>query len=151
MAIKNEYLASVYKKTCEKNPGQSEFLQAVEEVLSMVEGYTIERVFPVDPRSEKLARKEGLHLWYRVKFAEDAPMEQMIAKLSRLGEVSTVNCNRRLRKNWSEKVIPFDPASRTTGLGSSLSAAPALGTAPSAAPTTSGLVYTRKVSDMKAS
>ena len=110
-------------------------IPSVEEVLSMVEGYTIERVFPVDPRSEELARKEGLHLWYRVKFAEDAPMEQMIAKLSRLGEVSTVNCNRRLRKNWSAKVIPFDPASRTTGLGSSPSAAPALGTAPTRATT----------------
>lgn len=105
-------------------------IPSVEEVLSMVEGYTIERVFPVDPRSEKLARKEGLHLWYRVKFAEDAPMEQMIAKLSRLGEVSTVNCNRRLRKNWSEKVIPFDPASRTTGLASSPNAAPTRATTP---------------------
>ncbi|MDD6150984.1 MAG: subtilase family N-terminal domain-containing protein, partial [Bacteroidales bacterium] len=105
-------------------------IPSVEEVLSMVEGYTIERVFPVDPRSEELARKEGLHLWYRVRFAEDAPMEQMIAKLSRLGEVSTVNCNRRLRKNWSEKVIPFDPASRTTALGSSPSAAPTRATTP---------------------
>ena len=37
MAIKNEYLASVYKKTCEKNPDQPEFLQAVEEVLTTIE------------------------------------------------------------------------------------------------------------------
>lgn len=37
MAIKNAYLASVYEKTCKNNPGESEFLQAVEEVLTTLE------------------------------------------------------------------------------------------------------------------
>ncbi len=37
MAIKNAYLASVYEKTCKNNPGEPEFLQAVEEVLTTLE------------------------------------------------------------------------------------------------------------------
>ena len=42
----------------------------VDEVLALLEGYEIERVFPEDRRSEEKARKEGLHLWYLVKFDE---------------------------------------------------------------------------------
>ena len=37
---------------------------SVDEILDLVEGYRIERVFPVDERSEAKAREEGLHLWW---------------------------------------------------------------------------------------
>ncbi len=37
MAIKNEYLLGVYNKVCERNKGESEFLQAVSEVLESFE------------------------------------------------------------------------------------------------------------------
>ncbi len=37
MAFKNEYLAKVYDKVCARNPGETEFLQAVEEVLESLE------------------------------------------------------------------------------------------------------------------
>ena len=40
---------------------------SVDEILDLVDGYQIERVFPVDMRSEEKARKEGLHLWYVVR------------------------------------------------------------------------------------
>ena len=39
-------------------------LLSVDEILDMVEGYQIERVFPVDRRTEDQAREAGLHLWY---------------------------------------------------------------------------------------
>ena len=35
---------------------------SVDEILDLVDGYQIERVFPVDVRSEEKARNEGLHL-----------------------------------------------------------------------------------------
>ena len=73
-------------------------IPSVEEVLKIAGEYTIERVFPVDSRSEALSRSEGLHLWYRVKFDENVPLDKIYAELSRLGEISTVNCNRRLKK-----------------------------------------------------
>ena len=95
-------------------------IPSVDEVLAIAGKYQIERVFPVDSRSEETARREGLHLWYRVSFDENAPMEQIIRELSSLGEVSTVNCNRRLKKAWSGKSIAFDPEQPRTRAGSAL-------------------------------
>lgn len=37
MAFKNEYLSKVYEKVCDRNPGETEFLQAVREVLESFE------------------------------------------------------------------------------------------------------------------
>lgn len=37
MALKNKYLSEVYEKVCERNKGESEFLQAVLEVLESFE------------------------------------------------------------------------------------------------------------------
>lgn len=92
-------------------------IPSVDEVLAIAGKYSIERVFPVDSRTEETSRKEGLHLWYRVCFDEDAPMERIYAELSRLGEVSAVNCNRRLKKAYSGKSVPFDPEQPRTKAG----------------------------------
>ena len=37
MAFKNQYLAEVFAKVEKKNPGEPEFLQAVQEVLESIE------------------------------------------------------------------------------------------------------------------
>lgn len=92
-------------------------ITSVDEVLSLVDGYTIERVFPYDSQNEQKTRNDGLHLWYHVSFSEDAPMEEVISRLSLLGEVSAVNCNRRLRKAYSGKSIPFRPLPLTKAGG----------------------------------
>ncbi|MGM9791917.1 MAG: S8 family peptidase [Candidatus Cryptobacteroides sp.] len=92
-------------------------IPSVDEVLAIAGKYSIERVFPVDSRTEETSRREGLHLWYRVCFDEDAPMERIFAELSRLGEVNAVNCNRRLKKAYSGKSIPFDPQQPRTRAG----------------------------------
>lgn len=92
-------------------------IPSVDEVLAIAGKYSIERVFPVDSRTEETSRKEGLHLWYRVCFDENAPMERIYAELSRLGEVSAVNCNRRLKKAYSGKSVPFDPEQPRTKAG----------------------------------
>ena len=57
---------------------------SVDEILDLVEGYRIERVFPVDERSEAKAREEGLHLWYVVKFPEKYPVDKVAADLSNI-------------------------------------------------------------------
>ena len=77
----------------------------VDQILDLVEGYQIERVFPVDPRSEQKARMEGLHLWYVVKFSEDYPVEKVASDLSKLGEVSRVEFNRTLKKASDKKSV----------------------------------------------
>ena len=80
---------------------------SVDEILDLVEGYQIERVFPVDVRSEEKARKEGLHLWYEVRFSEEYPVDKVAADLSKLGEVSRVEYNRTLKKASDDKPTPL--------------------------------------------
>lgn len=81
----------------------------VDEILDMVKGYQIERVFPVDARTEEKARKEGLHLWYVVRFSEDFSVKEVAENLSKLGEVSRVEYNRSLKRATEEKPVPLTP------------------------------------------
>lgn len=82
---------------------------SVDEILDMVKGYQIERVFPVDTRSEDKVRKEGLHLWYVVRFSEEFSVEEVAGNLSKLGEVSRVEYNRSLKRATEEKPVPLTP------------------------------------------
>ena len=82
---------------------------SVDEILDLVEGYEIERVFPVDSRTEESARKEGLHLWYVVRFSDKYSVAEVAENLSRLGEVSKVEYNRTLKRASEEKPIPLTP------------------------------------------
>ena len=43
MAFKSEYLAKVYETVCKRDPDQSEFLQAVREVLESIEPVLAQR------------------------------------------------------------------------------------------------------------
>ena len=71
MAIKNEYLASVYKKSCEKNPDQPEFLQAVEEVLTTIEPVIERRPDYVKANiAERMVEPERL-IKFRVSWVDD--------------------------------------------------------------------------------
>lgn len=80
---------------------------SVDEILDLVDGYQIERVFPVDMRTEDRARKEGLHLWYVVRFSDEHPVEEVAANLSKLGEVSRVEYNRTLKRATEKKAVPL--------------------------------------------
>ena len=80
---------------------------SVDEILDLVNGYQIERVFPVDARSEAKAREEGLHLWYVVRFDEKHPVEKVASDLAKLGEVSRVEFNRTLKRASHKPAIPL--------------------------------------------
>lgn len=79
----------------------------VDEILDLVDGYQIERVFPVDKRSEEKVRQEGLHLWYVVRFSEEHSVEKVAADIARLGEVSRVEFNRTLKRASETKAVPL--------------------------------------------
>ncbi|MBP3382569.1 MAG: S8 family serine peptidase [Tidjanibacter sp.] len=79
---------------------------SVDEVLNIVDGYHIERVFPVDSRNEERTRKSGLHLWYIVKFKGEKASE-VAQKFSRLGEVQNVGLNYTISRNYSGKSTPI--------------------------------------------
>ena len=77
----------------------------VDEILDLVDGYEIERVFPVDERTEETARHEGLHLWYVVRFSEEHSVAEVAQKLSVLGEVNRVEYNRTLKRANNSKPV----------------------------------------------
>lgn len=89
------------------SPATRSGVLSVDEILDLVEGYEIERVFPVDSRTEDTARHEGLHLWYVVRFSEEYPVEKVAADLSKLGEVNRVEFNRTLKRASTKKAVPF--------------------------------------------
>ena len=80
---------------------------SVDEILDIAGGYHIERVFPVDMRTEAKAREEGLHLWYVVSFSEEQPVEKVAAELSKLGEVSRVEFNHTLKRANDKPAVPL--------------------------------------------
>ena len=88
-------------------PASRSGVLSVDEILELVKGYQVERVFPIDTRSEEKARKEGLHLWYGVRFSDEYPVEKVAADLAQLGEVSRVEYNRTLKRAETGKAVPL--------------------------------------------
>lgn len=81
----------------------------VDQVLDIVGAYEIERVFPCDPKTEHKAREAGLDLWYVVRFSEEHQIETVAAEFSKLGEVSKVLANHRLKRASWKKAQPLTP------------------------------------------
>ncbi len=81
----------------------------VDEVLDLVGGYELERVFPVNSKTEAQTREAGLHQWYLVKFSGEHTPEQVADRLSKLGEVQKTSLNRKIMRayNVDRKVIPL--------------------------------------------
>ncbi len=71
-------------------------IPSTDEVLAILGAYSFERVFPVDAKNEERTREAGLHLWYRVLFDENTNLQEAKKSLSLLGEVSKVQCNRKI-------------------------------------------------------
>ena len=71
-------------------------IPSTDEVLEILGAYSFERVFPVDPRNEERTREAGLHLWYKVCFDENVDLDAAIKRLSKLGEISKIQCNKRI-------------------------------------------------------
>lgn len=79
----------------------------LDEVLALVGGYELERVFPVHPAREALTRSEGLHQWYVVRFGEQYTAKEVADRLSVLGEVQKVNFNHTIKRAYTGKATPL--------------------------------------------
>ena len=82
-------------------------IPSTDEVLRILGGYELERVFPVDPRHEERSRANGLHLWYIVRFDKNSDLKVAINSLKQLGEVSKVQCNTTLKRVDREHSKPI--------------------------------------------
>ena len=80
-------------------------IPSTDEVLEILGAYRLERVFPVDPRTEERTREAGLHLWYKVYFDKDIDVSEAYTHLTKLGEVSKAQCNRRIYRMDSGRPV----------------------------------------------
>lgn len=78
-------------------------IPSTDEILDILGAYHFERVFPVDMKNEKRTREAGLHLWYLVRFDENVNLQEAVDRLSKLGEISKLQCNRVLHKQFTDK------------------------------------------------
>ena len=73
----SEILDKAAAATRSGGPATRSGILSVDEVLDIVGGYQIERVFPVDGRNEERTRESELHLWYVVRFGDDYSAEEV--------------------------------------------------------------------------
>ena len=96
---------------------------ALDEVLEAIDGYQLERVFPLDERTEARTREQGLHQWYVVRFGAGCTAEQVAQRMQALGEVQAVDFNRSIKRAYRTKATPLsaerlaaaESATRATG------------------------------------
>ena len=81
-------------------------IPSIDEVLDILNAYSFERVFPVDLRHEERTREAGLHLWYIVRFDENEDLGLAMERLSKLGEVDKLQCNRPIQRAYNPSSEP---------------------------------------------
>ena len=80
---------------------------SVDEILDLVGGFEISRVFPRDDRHEERTVRDGLNLWYIVRYGNDFSAEEVSRRFSQLGEVQKVDVNRTIKRANSRKAQPL--------------------------------------------
>lgn len=79
---------------------------SVDEVLESIGAYKIERVFPVDNRTEERTREAGMHLWYAVFFDPDQDLANVATELSKVGDLSGMQFNVRVKRAYDPTKKP---------------------------------------------
>ena len=82
-------------------------IPSTDEVLDILGAYSLERVFPIDSANEARTREAGLHLWYIVRFNEGEDLQQAFERLSKLGEVDKLQCNRPIARAYNPNANPM--------------------------------------------
>ncbi len=80
---------------------------SVDELLDIVGGFELSRVFPVDPRHEERTVRDGLNCWYIVRYSNKYSAEEVARRFSQLGEVQKVDVNRTIKRANTRKAMPI--------------------------------------------
>lgn len=84
-------------------------IQPFDAALDEIHAVKFERVFPYVEETEANLRHHGLHRWYLVTFDEDVDLNSAAERLAEVGnDVSLVQFNGRVIKNFSEDVVSFN-------------------------------------------
>ena len=92
MAINNEYLKNVYAGLCQRNPGEKEFLQAVEEVLTSLE--------PIVERRPDIVKHKIID-----RIVE--PERTIIFRVSWTDDQGNIQVNRGYRVQYNSAIGPY--------------------------------------------
>lgn len=71
--------------------------------LNELKVYSIERIFPVNTKTEDKARNAGVHLWYLVKFDSNIDLNKAIELLSKQSVIEKIQCNSPLPVDKNRK------------------------------------------------
>ena len=82
-------------------------VSSVDELLDIIGGFEISRVFPVDARHEERTVRDGLHCWYIVRYSKEYTVEEVSQRFAALGEVQKVDVNRTIKRANTRKAIPL--------------------------------------------
>lgn len=85
-------------------------VNSVDELLDLVGGFEISRVFPVDPRHEERTVRDGLNCWYLVRYSSDYSAEEVSRRFAQLGEVQKTDLNRTVKRANTRKSMPLSKA-----------------------------------------
>ena len=80
---------------------------SVDELLDIIGGFELSRVFPVDKRHEERTVRDGLHCWYVVRYSSDYTVEEVSRRFAQLGEVHKVDVNRTIKRANTKKAMPL--------------------------------------------
>ena len=90
-----------------RSEGTRSGVNSIDEVLDVVGGFEISRVFPIDPRHEERTIRDGLNCWYIVRYSGDYSVEEVSRRFSVLGEVQKVDVNRTIKRANTRKAMPI--------------------------------------------
>ena len=77
---------------------------AMDAVLHRIGTTRIERIFPVDGRSEERTREAGLNRWYVVHFDENTDLEQVAQELAQMGEIEKIQYSHPIQRAYNPKM-----------------------------------------------
>ena len=86
-------------------------VNSVDELLNLIGGFELSRVFPVDARHEERTVRDGLNCWYLVRYSNDYTAEDVANRFSALGEVQKTDINRTIKRANTRKAIPLTEGS----------------------------------------
>ena len=86
-------------------------VNSVDELLNLIGGFELSRVFPVDARHDERTVRDGLNCWYLVRYSNDYSAEDVANRFAALGEVQKTDINRTIKRANTRKAIPLTEGS----------------------------------------
>ncbi len=80
-------------------------IDGLDMILNEIGATAIEPVFNITERNKEAVHKAGLHLWYTLRFSNEADLESVASMLAKVAEVDVVQYNVKVRRVNESKAI----------------------------------------------